>query len=221
MSPIIVAMVLASGSMFALYAWRYYKTQRALSEPVETDRCVACQSTEVTTFAPECYRCNACRFEWGDGIKAQQAAMRSAQITALNPEQRKSFALNELDEADAHLRAADAAFEQAASQLLPDLMLGSDMYSRTRSEGIVTAVTEMGFAQKHMRNVAEATNWRIVGGDQPIDFRSEMFALDRHFDSWLVDVAAHMQVETLRPQVAAMREGVAMARIALRAQPPA
>jgi hypothetical protein len=205
---------------------RYLRTRRALAEPIGGDQCVACNATSVTMFAPECYRCDACRFTWGDGMAALAQQQRAQQIAQLGATDRHALAKKELEEAASRLLGADASLEHASNQLGLDLIAGGgigagDMYSRARSEGIVKAAGEMGMAQKHIRNAAEAMGWRIEGHGASIDFHSELFALDAHFESMLLDIAAHMQVGKLKKQAAAMRQGVDAALVALRQQPPA
>src|SRR5690606_19751439 len=142
--------VLVFAALFSVAALsvgaRFVRTQRALREPIGSDVCVACGGTAVSTFAPECHRCDTCRFVWGDGLAARAAAERSARIQALSPAERVSFALRELGEADARLEAAAVALEHAGNQLGLDMLAGGgwargDMYSRARNEGVVSAAS--------------------------------------------------------------------------------
>ena len=200
---------------------RWLRTQRALREPIGSDVCVACGGTQVTTFAPDCHRCDGCGFVWGDGLVAKAASDRSAKIQALDPAQKVAFAKAQLQEADARLKAAEVALEHAGKQLGADVLLGGgwaegDMYSRARSEGMVTAASEMGLAQKHMRNAAEATGWAIGPEGERVEFHASVLALDAFFDSMIIDVAGHLQVEKLQRQAAGMRRAVAKALSVLR-----
>jgi hypothetical protein len=203
---------------------RYGRTQRALRAPIGSDACVACAGTQITTFAPECHRCDGCGFVWGDGLAAKAARDRSAKIEALGPAKRRDFAIAELKAGDARLGAAEVALDHAKKQLTADVLVGGgwgdgDMYSRARSEGMVTAASEMGLAQKHIRNAAEATGWTIDPEGEHIDFHHSVLALDAFFDSMIIDVAGHLQVEKLSDQAAAMRRSVDRALSMLREAP--
>lgn len=220
MDPSIIVLVVVIVAAVVIIGGRHLRTQRALHEPVDSDVCVACNGTRITTFAPDCHRCDACGFVWGDGLRAKAAADRSAKIAAMSPEERRRFAARELKEADARLRAAEVALEHAAKQLGLDLVAGGgfgdgDMYSRARNEGIVTASSEMGLAQKHIRNAAEATGWSIGAGNETIDFHAAVFGLDVFFESVVIDVVGHLQVEKLQTQAQGMRRAVARAIAAL------
>lgn len=221
MDPLTIGATVAFAvAFFLVFGRRYLRTQKALREPIGSDVCVACSATAITTFAPDCHRCDGCGFIWGDGLAERAAAERRSKIEALAPEERHRFAVSELKEADARLRAAEVALEHAGKQLGLDMIAGGglgagDMYSRARNEGVVTAASEMGLAQKHIRNTADATGWAIEAAGAPIDFHSPVFALDVIFDSMLVDVAGHLQVDKLRKQATDMRRSIAQALAAL------
>lgn len=197
---------------------RYLRTQKALNEPIGGDVCVACQSTQVTTYAPSCYRCDGCGFQWGDGMAQHAAQQRAAQVRGLDPEQRQAYIRSELHEARAHLSAAAPLLEHAGKQLTADVLVGGgfasgDMYSRNRTEGMVQAAREMGLAQKRMSNAAAAHGYESK--QENLDVGGPLLAFDTFFDSLIVDALAHRQVSELKEKHARMSQIVAQALLAL------
>lgn len=197
---------------------RYLRTQKALREPIGGDQCVACQSTQVTTFAPDCYRCDGCGFQWGDGMAQHAAQQRAAQVQRLGPEERKAYIRSELNEAQAHLSAAAPLLEHAGKQLGADVLVGGgfgtgDMYSRNRTEGMVQAARELGLAQKRMSNAAAAHGYATQA--ESFDVGGPLLAFDTFFDSFVVDALNHGQVTSLKDKHARMSQIVAQAKQAL------
>ncbi len=197
---------------------RYLRTQKALREPIGGDQCVACQSTQVTTFAPACYRCDGCGFQWGDGMAQFAAQQRAAEVQKLDPEQRKAYIRAELNEAQAHLSAAAPLLDHAGSQLGADILIGGgigtgDMYSRNRTEGMVQAARELGLAQKRMSNAAAAHGY--AAQQENLDVGGPLLAFDTFFDSFVVDALSHGQVNDLKQKHARMSQIVAQAKHAL------
>ncbi len=197
---------------------RYLRTQKALREPIGGDVCVACQSTSVTNFAPACYRCDDCGFQWGEGLAHHAARLRQAEVEKLEPEQRTAYIRRELDEARAHLAAAGPLLEHACRQLGADVVVGrgfgsGDMYSRNRTEGMVQAARELGLAQKRMKQAAAAHGYEAEQVN--VDVGGPLLAFDTFFDSFVFDAVNHHQVSELKQKHAHMSQIVAQARQAL------
>jgi len=182
-----------------------------MDEPIGGDECVACQSRIVTEFAPDCYECCNCSFTWGDGLQAYAARQRRAKLDELPDDERRQFALAELQEADQRLMAADAALANACNQLGMDLLAGGDMYSRTRNESVLQGAGEMGTAHQHINNAAEAVRYPIRSPGEQIDINAAVFVLDVNLASMIADLAGHQQAERLRHQAWEMRRSVAHA----------
>jgi hypothetical protein len=227
MDPVsLVVLVVSLGAIGVVSGRRYLRTRKALLEPITGDECVACRSRSVTTFGSECYRCDVCRFEWGDGLVARAALERKAALERLPRAERRSLAAAELAQAEARLVAAEAALGHASDQLVPDLVFGggssmafgADMYSRARNEGVVVATRELTLVRRHLRRAAEAMEWG-PGHDGPdADVVREVIGLDAHLDTILTDIAGHLQVGMLREQAAELRKRLLAARQALQAQ---
>ncbi len=199
---------------------RYLRTRRALNEAIDNTVCVACQSTSVTEVASDCFRCDACRFQWGDGWAAEAARERGRQLAGMTEERRKEIALEELRNADARLQAAEVQLEHAAKQVVKDMLIsdgpglthGGDVYSRARNEAMVSAAQEMGLAQKHMRHAAEAVGSAAsAASGQAIEMRASTLGLDAYVDLVFTDFIAHNQAKKMLEQAGAMRQAVAAA----------
>lgn len=69
-------------------------------------RCVACDGSDLTTFAPEAYRCGDCGHEGGEGYPAWSSRQRIAALVMLSPQDLQHKANEGLDELVARLLSA-------------------------------------------------------------------------------------------------------------------
>lgn len=100
--------------------------------------CLACDSTELESLAPDAYRCSSCGHEGGEGLPAWIAARKRSEIEAMSAEQRQALARKNLDTArnllaGAHVGDPGGAADVAAAVV--KVTLGVTFGVRMANEG--------------------------------------------------------------------------------------
>ncbi len=67
------------------------RIQKAASADIPDDRCVSCDSMDITQIGHNAYECNTCGYEGGSGLKATQDSQRLDFVRNMNYQQRRQW----------------------------------------------------------------------------------------------------------------------------------
>jgi hypothetical protein len=173
-------------------------------------RCRACHAKGVRLFAPECYRCEVCCSEWGDGLEALARGEVKRIVSQLSPVERRAYAAAEIGRAEARLMAAEAALVHmsqriARRRVFGTLSIGSDVRA---SQEALLAKRSIGLAGKHLLRAGKAIEW-LRGRAQAVALDDDVaHGVDPRRDALGFEIAGHCRIEALRRQAALIRERV-------------
>lgn len=209
-----LGLVVGGATVFAvgfLIRWRQaVRTRQAMAAEVEGDRCVACSSADILAFGSEAYRCNACGFEFGDGLLKLRREARRKVVEQMDPLERRKGGIADLKEAHLMLLAAQGHVDRAVN--LCELERSSrnvdDTHDEEKQEALRICVGE-----------AQRAHWRIedarmkLGAEQlavgpshiEVDFGSLAFRSDSIVGAG--DAGVRQEVDRVQAHVArVMRE---------------
>ena len=125
--PALFVLVVLAAVVGVVQRWRQgVKTRKAMLDEPGGDRCVACQSTQVDEFAAQAFRCKACGFEWGEGLKTVRKKARRAAVAAMSEAERRTSGLADLKQAQVMLLAAKGHIDSASELARQNLRVGYD-----------------------------------------------------------------------------------------------
>lgn len=170
---------------------RASKVEAALDGTPSNSSCVACQSVAIDRLAKGCYRCKACGFTWGKGLREQVRVQRNEALARMTDEQRKAVAVEELSHAQAALEAA-LAFATNAANTDPRgrytydgdaIWVGEDTRAIVVHEQVLAASGAFTRAQRHLVAAADASGARVIGDCRPLDLGLRDLASALHWDA--------------------------------------
>ncbi len=170
---LLIAVVIAL--VAALQAARFRQRMR---EPIATDRCIACDSSNLNYVAAGAYECLACGYEGGAGMRAVVEARAAAVHAGLDPEERQRLGRKSLYDALRTLMAvqerstgdAEEAQRWMASVEETALRAAGELEEAKRASG--GTVDLDGHGEFGPGQVAEMLRGSTSSGDNPFAQKS-------------------------------------------------
>ena len=190
-------------------AWMKNQRLRGVLEAPDTDdRCLACNSVNLTWLDTAAYRCHDCGLEGGSGLGQLKQRRRIESAMTLPPEERRSQALKTLGDARAMVVGAQGTLQAAHSYSMYDIAgFSADRGARKQHE-LFSAVSELIQAQRLVQIATNLLGQTSQPDDLGVDFLSTAFLLDTTFDNLLTDLAVHQEIERLRRMAQDMLEAL-------------
>lgn len=214
---------LVIGGVAVLLAYlRLQRMQAAMREPVSSDRCAACESTQVRETGPECYQCLACGYEGGEGQANARALAFQDRVRTMTPQERFMTGVQTLETARACLVSADGTFAGALSDSRMDVM-GSLNANEDKANTLSSALSEVMEAKAAIGQAAVLLDDVILAQlgltELSVDFGSADFGLEHHYDLAFIDLRNHQKIKQAKREAATMLGAVERSLEKLRAAP--
>jgi|MDTC01.2.fsa_nt_gb ribosomal protein L37AE/L43A len=205
-----VVIVIMTSALIGL--WQSARMRKAMNTDLADDCCVACNSSNLADLGPGAYRCKACGYEGGSGLKKIQEQAKEEAIDALDPAARRRAAIIDLREARTLLLAASGSMKNVISLSKADMIglpSGWDGGTRKNNE-LNSAMADILRAKQHIDDASLKSGNDILEGDElNIDFSSLEFSLDTYFaDNFFSDVAVHKKIKKVNRHAEHMAQAV-------------
>jgi|GEM_PF-5384603 len=199
---LLIALVVTGIFGLIIYVfWRPFiasKIKKSSTVNIPDDRCVACNSKDITTIFDNAYECNACGYKGGSGLKEKQDNQRLDFVRKMDQQERKQWALQTLDSAAALLLACEGDVK------------GAMQYSKNGSQDRMDEVNEKQMAiTSLMQNYGEAMQLimdaeygmhlaedSVYNGDD-INIDYTLWARDVQFNFVWDDMLMHKKIKKL------------------------
>lgn len=193
--------IIIPASVVGATLYGVHRMRKGMKAEIADDECVSCGERSLTSLGPNAYRCNACGYEGGSGLKAIQEAAHHARIDALSPQERRASGLRDLQEARDLLVAAQATFVSARHSAAMDVIgFGGDR-GQTKQAELVRA---MGDAQRAHKAITDA-NRKLgdlhLGDGADVDMTGLDFATDIGMDNLVSNMMVHSKIEQASQRV--------------------
>ena len=196
------------GGIFEL---RWLKMNKALAEPIDASKCVACDSSNWTEVGDGQFSCGDCGYDGGDGHARARATAFTQRVAGMAAPERFRAGVRSLEAARAHLLAANGTFDGALVDSRLD-MIGSTDASERKNATIVSAFGEVLHAQRELGAASTYLDDQMLKElgcmDASLDFSSPAFGLDHMIEvpgaGLLAEVRIHQDIKRARERSAAM-----------------
>ncbi|MBW2276195.1 MAG: hypothetical protein JRF63_01815 [Deltaproteobacteria bacterium] len=176
------------------------KLAKAAAEGSSGERCIACDSTDVTMLAPAAYCCNECDHEGGDGYAAYKRAKRNASFEAMPTADRRTGARDDLIEARRLLVSAIGDLTRAAHASGFDMAgMGGGLGEGGGGEKQSAFISATGLLHE-ARNVIDDAKAKLgtrVDGEMPAAEGGNdylVWSADIYFDNIFTDIQFHTKI---------------------------
>lgn len=179
------------------------KMAKAAAEGSSGERCIACDSTDVTVLAPAAYSCNQCSHEGGDGYAAYKRAQRNASFEALSTAERRTGARDDLIEARRLLVSAIGDLTRAAHASGFDMAgMGGSLSEGGGGEkqSAFTSATGLLHEARNLIDDAKAKLGKTVDAAMPAADGGDdylVWSADIYFDNIFTDIQFHTKIASV------------------------